>query len=218
MFLNVNGNEVGIKTFDEGDIDIIMKFQDEVIDKLEDESIFVKETREECGFAINNGLVVGAYIRDILVGVWTLTAFGEREENYGYDLGFSKEKIARTINFENAIVKEDARGMGLDTAVVNFALEIMKDRGDYFACTVAPHNLPSLKAMVRNGFYIVMHKIKYGGFERYILLRDETVKREFDENQKVVISFEKTDEINKLLGDGYCVCDITKENDFVMYK
>lgn len=218
MVLNLKGNEIKLKPFSKDQIDTVLAFQDDVIDRLEDQSIFVKETREECLLALSNGIVIGAYLEDELVGIWSLVPFGEREENYAYDFEFAKEKVHKTINFAHAIVKENARGMGLDKKAVNYAVELMKERFDYFACTIAQTNLPSIKAMVRNGFYITLFRIKYGSFPRYVLLRDEKEKPVYDENSKVTINYEKHDEIIDLLSKGYCVCNVTKENNFEFYK
>lgn len=218
MVLNLKGKEIVIKKFAENEADIVMDFQDDVISRIPDKTTFVKETRDECMIGLQKGLILGAYLKDELVGLWSLIPFGELEENYGYDLDFTKEQLLKTINFENAIVKENARGIGLDKTVVNYAVEQMNKENDYFACTIALTNLPSIKAMVKNKFFIRRCKLKYGGYERYILLRDETEKNAFDLNSKVMINHDDKENIKKHLADGYCVCEVTSDNKFVFYK
>lgn len=107
---------------------------------------------------------------DRLVGFLAVHIPGLSEENLGYDLGWSEEKLLAAAHMESAAVKQAHRGHGLQVRLMQEAEERLRAAGyGYALATVHPDNLASLRSMERTGYQIGATKEKYGGKLRYIL-------------------------------------------------
>lgn len=219
--MNLNKNKITLssvtfKELSKEDVKPALAFQSFCYEKIMDKETYVPETEEELILGATNGLLLGAFFDDELVGTWNLIPYGENEESYGFDLGFDFDKRKRLINFESAIVKDEAQGIGIDKKAVSICVEKLKNRFDYFACTVSPKNLPSLKAMIKNGFFVYKFKLKYGGKERFVLLRDETLKETKETTEKLF--YKEKESIINLLESGYIITSACENNNFIFSK
>lgn len=80
--------------------------------------------------------------------------------------------LNRVLHMDSASVLPSHRGHGLERSMIAYA-ETLVDISKYYYsfATVAPENTASLKSLEKNGYKIVTTKEKYGGFNRYILMK-----------------------------------------------
>lgn len=132
-----------------------------------DDLEYVKDILSGHGFGVvacdENGKIVG----NLLVKYPGLD-----EENLGYDVFMNSYNLNRVLHMDSASVLPSHRGYGLECRMIAYA-ETLVDTSKYcysFA-TVAPENTASLKSLEKNGYKIVTAREKYGGFNRYILMK-----------------------------------------------
>jgi ribosomal protein S18 acetylase RimI-like enzyme len=120
------------------------------------------------------GMAIGAYLDHQLIGFHTALIPGDSEENLGLDLALSDKELIKVAHLENSSVDPTYRGNGLQQKMAKHIINRLSDTGEYrYLCeTVAPDNLPSIKSTLANQLWIVSLKRKYGGFWRYLFLRD----------------------------------------------
>lgn len=94
------------------------------------------------------------------------------EDNLGYDLGFSSEKLEEVAHMESVVVREDYRGSGIQQKMLQYAEKRIREDGyRYCMATVAPGNVFSKSNFLKQGYECKLTKLKYGGKERDILLK-----------------------------------------------
>lgn len=132
-----------------------------------DDLEYVKNILSGHGFGVvacnENGKIVG----NLLVKYPGLD-----EENLGYDVFMNSYNLNRVLHMDSASVLPSHRGHGLECRMIAYA-ETLVDTSKYcysFA-TVAPENTASLKSLEKNRYEIITTKKKYGGFNRYILMK-----------------------------------------------
>ena len=132
-----------------------------------DDLDYVKDILSGQGFGIvacdTNGTIIG----NLLVKYPGLT-----DENLGYDVKLSTEKLNMVLHMDSATVLPEHRGHGLEAKMIAYA-ETLVDTTKYrysFA-TVAPENLASLKSLEKNGYEVMVTKEKYGKYQRYIMMK-----------------------------------------------
>lgn len=109
---------------------------------------------------------------DRLAAAFDILIPGLTAENYGYDLGFSRELLLRVINMDSAAVHPDYRGLGLQRALMETVERELRGAGERILLgTVHPENRYSLENVLKRGFSIVRRLEKYGS-ERYLLRKD----------------------------------------------
>lgn len=97
---------------------------------------------------------------------------GKQEFNYGYDLGFSEEMLQRVINMDNAAVRPEYRGHGLQRILMREAEQSLYGTGEkVLLCTIHPENCFSLQNALKEGYEIQKKLPKYGTV-RYILRKN----------------------------------------------
>ncbi|MBQ8081995.1 MAG: GNAT family N-acetyltransferase [Clostridia bacterium] len=148
-----------------------------VYELLPDQDVFAVENMDEVWFhaqLAGTGFGVTARARDgALAGILIVCVPGDREDNLGYDVGFSQEQRARVALMDTAAVAPEHRGHGLEKRMLRFAEEELRGTGiRYLMCTVSPHNPPSLKSVQANGYQILCTKEKYGGHLRHVLMKE----------------------------------------------
>lgn len=107
-----------------------------------------------------------------LAGALSIVIPGEESDNYGYDLGFSREERSRVVNMDTAAVSPAYRGQGLQGRLLEEAESWLRQEGQrILLCTVHPDNQFSLKNVLKQGYSIQKRLEKYGSV-RYILRKD----------------------------------------------
>ncbi|MGL4760734.1 MAG: GNAT family N-acetyltransferase [Sarcina sp.] len=155
------------------DLDDIVGLQDFIIDGIVDKQIFARTSREEfISFFEGNSCLLGLRVEETgkLVALGVYLNNGSSEENYGYDLEYSKEDILKTGQVEITIVHPDFRGNRLQGVLCKRLIEVSKENGDkYLTATVSPYNKHSLNNFFKLDFKNKKEKLKYGGVLRCIL-------------------------------------------------
>jgi hypothetical protein len=158
------------------DLPLIEQVQKEVIDSLPEKATLQPLSTEEFLFILNErGLLIGAFVEDRLIGFRALLIPEIDEEHLGRDLGLPEEELSRVIYQEISVVVPDYRGNRLQqklAEVIMKELSNLERQFRYVCCTVAPMNIPSLKDKFLQQMHIGALKEKYGGMERYILVKD----------------------------------------------
>lgn len=94
--------------------------------------------------------------------------------NYGYDLGFSEEKLLRVVHMDTVAVHPDYRGLGLQYRLMQEAETEIRKRGSrILLCTVHPENHYSLNNILRQGYTVERELPKYGSV-RCVLRKNVT--------------------------------------------
>lgn len=94
------------------------------------------------------------------------------EDNLGWDLAWSEERLKQVCHMESLAVHPYWRGQGLQRALLSAAESKTAEMYRYWLATVAPANGVSLRNFYRMGYAVVAQKKKYGGYDRYILLKN----------------------------------------------
>ena len=92
-------------------------------------------------------------------------------DHLGRDLNWSDDLLLQACHIETLAVHPRYRGQGLQRALL-LAAELELDAlYTHLLATVAPANAASLRNFIRMGYGVVAEEAKYGGHERYILLK-----------------------------------------------
>ena len=213
-------DSISFKKLQKNNIDSALFLQEKAYEKLLDKETYVPEKRQELLLGIEKGFLLGAFFEERLCGFWNLIPYGDDLESYFYDCPdfvFTKKENGKSlINFESAVVDQSFRGLGIDKKAVAICVDSLKNRFDYFACTVSPKNTPSLKAMIKNQFYPCRLKKKYGGKERLILIKRKAQWETEKTAEK--LSYNEKEKMNELFKNKYIITSIDKENRFVFKK
>lgn len=161
-----------IKLLDESYIDKIVELQHEIIEGLENKDLYADSGRENFLISLRGfGKVIGCVTEDDeLIALGVYANYKDDKENYGYDMNLNKEEILKVGQIESTVVRKPYRGNGLQRIICEIIEEISRKNGDkIIGATVAPENLYSLNNFIKEGYEIVIEKIKYGNYRRYIL-------------------------------------------------
>lgn len=107
-----------------------------------------------------------------LAGALSVLILGEDPENYGWDLGFSREELLQSVNMDSAAVYPRYRGLGLQGKLLEQAERELKAAEKHILlCTVHPDNRFSLENVLKQGYRIRKRYEKYDSV-RYLLRKD----------------------------------------------
>lgn len=94
---------------------------------------------------------------------------GERECNYGYDLGYDRERLLKVVNMDSAAVHPDYRGQGIQGRLLEAAETALREQGArYLLCTIHPENRFSLNNALKQGYTIEKTGQKYGSVRHFL--------------------------------------------------
>ena len=91
-----------LKKLDESYINKIMRFQDEIVEGLENKELYFPSKEEEfLEFISNKGNIVGCVTEDDdLIAIGVYCKLGYDENNYGYDIGINGEELLKVGQIE----------------------------------------------------------------------------------------------------------------------
>ena len=168
--------EAQLKELDINYIDKIMDLQKIIYNDLEDKNYYACSEKDEFEETIkSNGKVIGCLSmdEDELIAIGVYIEYGYKDHNYGYDLNIEKEELLKVGQVESTIVKQTYRGNGLQKMMCEIIEDIAIKRGmNYICATVAPKNIYSLDTFKKLGYNIITEKLKYGGLNRYVLMKN----------------------------------------------
>ena len=95
------------------------------------------------------------------------------EENLGLDISLPPEDLPHVLHMDTCVVAPEHRGHHLEQRLLDHAEKhIDTSRFHILLCTVSPNNPASLHSVEKTGYRIASRTIKYGGLDRYILIRN----------------------------------------------
>lgn len=172
-----NGEKVKgtFKKLDDTYIEDIMKFQEEILEGLEDKQLYAPTDRKEFfNYYKKTSFIIGCFTeKEEFVAMAVYIKNDYDEENYGYDIGLKGEELLKVGQIESTLVREDYRGNGLQKIMC----EILEGEGrktgvTIMMATASPYNKYSLNTFKNLGYEVVKEKIKYGGYKRFILRKN----------------------------------------------
>lgn len=154
------------------DLDAVMELQKRVDDGMNIHEWFVSTPREEnARFLKSPNAIIGIFDNKKLIAYGSVGFSGKGEDNLGWDLDWSEEKVLHCATLDTIVVDSAYRGLGLQRKLiescVKHARKIMPDCT--ILTTICPDNIYSLRNALASGFEILIRKQKYGGVDRYIL-------------------------------------------------
>ncbi|MGE7842536.1 GNAT family N-acetyltransferase [Lysinibacillus sp. NPDC093712] len=199
----------------------IQKLQQEVYETLADQSILQPLTTEEFEYILQgNGLMVGAYVNNALIGFRALLNPPIDDEHLGYDCGIAEDQFHRVLYQEISNVSPHYRGYGLQKTLATIVMnEIDLDCYDYVCSTVKPYNIPSLKDKFSQSLVIKGLKIKYVDKLRYVFYKNLQQEQPVYTEKRAVL-MRDTALQQQFLKEGYTGTAMYEEqNDwFVVYE
>ncbi|MFJ7668678.1 GNAT family N-acetyltransferase [Lysinibacillus sp. NPDC097195] len=199
----------------------ILTLQQEVYEVLPDQSILQPLSTEEFEYILQgNGLMIGAYVENKLIGFRALLNPPVDDEHLGYDCAIPEEQFHRVLYQEISNVSPLYRGYGLQKTLATIVMnEIDLNSYDYVCSTVKPYNIPSLKDKFSQGLVIKGLKIKYVDKLRYIFYKDLQLEQpQYVEKKAVVMS--DTAMQQQLLKEGFTGTSMYEEQNewFVVFE
>lgn len=211
---------------DDSKLDDVMKLQDLIYSNLRDKDIFATDTKEDYLKDMKQGgFVLGVYVDNELISYRYVSFPGLTEKNLGLDLGMPPEVLLHSANLETTVVHPDFRGNKLQKMTLDFAVELIKEKGYYHVfSTVSPKNVFSLANVMSAELKVKGLKKKYGqmpdnsdGKWRFILHRDlqEEVCAEY--SKLITLSLTDFHSQVKALNGGYIGHEVDKTDQKIVY-
>lgn len=169
-------DEYELKFLDESYLEQILYLQHLVTENLSDPSSYYVDLVEEEFFnkhLASRNSTIGIFYENQLVGFHIVSYPGLYGDDLGVDIGLKEEELSQVAQFGAVAVHPDHRNKGLLTRASKEHLKMLKVMGYRHICLrIAPHNYPSIKASIMNGFVIKGLKFKYNNLLRYIFHLD----------------------------------------------
>src|SRR5690606_19568348 len=122
----------------------ILSLQEIVYDELKNKEILQKLTEDEFRYIVEgNGLAIGAFVGETLIGVRALLVPPIDEEHLGLAVGLKKEELEKVIYQEISFIHPSYRGNRLQQLLAKLIMETLNESDHsyrYVCCTVAPFN------------------------------------------------------------------------------
>lgn len=161
------GKNIVLNVANINDIDMIMKFQTEVINNMSNKDLFCPLLWREFQEAIENGLVYLLYDENIFMGLAVLNAKPSLDIIEEYDL----KDISGIGILDSVMIKKEYRGSKLQQQIVRLLdnqISLFNLRG--VVATVHPNNIWSLNNLLECD-YKEINRITIHGGERIILFK-----------------------------------------------
>lgn len=170
IYMPIFENIFEIRFLKPSDVPKILALQDTVAKNLSRPEIYRIDPIEYIyGHFSGNQNVIGVLVGEELVAYHVVSFPGLRQDNFGWDIHFSKRQLLKTAHFETTAVHPEFRSKHLARKMADIHIEILKHFGfEHVLCTVSPLNYQSLCNVFRQGFFIKGIKEKYYGL-RYIM-------------------------------------------------
>jgi ribosomal protein S18 acetylase RimI-like enzyme len=190
---------VHIVRLNESYLEQLLTLQESVCTLLEVPELYFPVSRQEMKeFFGSGGLCFGAKCGSQMVGFFGLLFMGDRRDNVALDLDLSSNEMHHVAYFKAVNVLPQYRGLGLQKRLTQSLFEhigavatpemvgagvkssiepLIEPYLPYLhssrvlCATVSPRNLSSLKSFLDCGFWIAGLKPKYGGYQRYLIMR-----------------------------------------------
>lgn len=167
--------EAELKELDLSYMEKIVKLEKEIYEGLDNKEFYACSSREEFeGVIQGKGIILGCVNKESneLIAMGVYVEYGYDEHNYGYDVNIEGEELLKVGQLESTVVSREYRGNKLQKILCEELEKICIKAGkDYICSTVAPDNKFSLNTFINLGYNIIVEKPKYGGLNRYVLMK-----------------------------------------------
>lgn len=158
------------------DIDSMIEVIHSVWQQIQQKDWFVVDSAEHVYGILSTGKGLGFQALEEetgrLAGVF-LTEFPGREDgSLGRDIGLADEELNLVAHMDTVAILPEYRGNHLQYQLMQTAEVYLQQMGyHYLMCTVHPDNVYSKGNMKKQGYEVVKTTVKYGGYQRDILLK-----------------------------------------------
>ena len=166
--------QLTLEQLTEKDLEAIMNLQQEVLEALVDKMLYLPFSEEEIReHFLGRGEIIGYCNEEKeLVALAIYVQKGDHSSNYGYDLGMTAEEVVQVGHVDTVLVVPDYRGYGLQGKLMQELERIAIDGNTPVLCaTASPANPFSVDNFLKLGYEIGTRKLKYGGMDRYVLIK-----------------------------------------------
>jgi len=194
----------------------LMKLQTAVMESMERRDLYAGLTVGEIDNMLidDGGLMVGAFVGDVMIAFYGIYFPGDNEDNLGRDVGIPKEDYHNVMHLEGAGVHPYYRGNSLQKILNSVCVaEAMKIRPVEHVCaTVSPYNYASLDHLFAAKLYIKDMKKKYGDMLRYICYRNLCCEKEIIHDSIINVESSDFNLQSKLLSERFIGFKIINSN------
>lgn len=201
---------------DERHLSQVIELNDYVIKNLEKKDICVSLSTEEWKNVLgNNGIVLGVFVNQRLVGVRTTLFPYDSEENLGSYIGLPQEEMSKVVHLDTTNIHSDFRGNSLQKRMIDVTLKMLRKSKNFkhLFTTVSPFNIPSIKSILFFNIPIIGLELKYGGLLRYVFYQNLLNPLEIDKEKAVAILNTDIKLQKELLQAGYCAFKCSQSYD-----
>lgn len=137
----------------------------------------------DCGFILK--AVCMEEGQEETAGFFMVDFPGTGDRNLGHHIMLEGEKLIKVAHMDSVVILPKYRGHKLQYKLIEAAEEILRQETDYeiWMATVHPDNKYSLDNVQALGYQIVAEAKKYGGYPRYVLMKERGIERRKEENQ-----------------------------------
>lgn len=155
------GENVLIKKASIDDLDKILNFQKNIIDRMPNKEFFTPLTEHEFVYPIeNNGLVYLLYYDNTLIGLFVLTINPEDDILDEYQL----DSPLDVAIFDSVMIEDKYRGYGLQLQVMKLINKAAHELGvKRIVATIHPNNKYSLDNFLKDNYKIINQIDIHGG-------------------------------------------------------
>lgn len=152
--------------------------------------------------AIDCGRCVVADTDGSVVGYGALVLPEPGSSSLAAAVGMNQGAVAHV---ESAAVHRTMRGTGLHRQLIAWRVSRARAAGrQVILCTVSPHNAPSLRNLLAEGFHVRALTRFYGGYSRYVLVQGPpAVLSGAESGNAVIVDAADEDHCRSLLDDGW---------------
>ena len=158
------------------DIPKIMQLMSEVKTNMPQKEWFVDDNEEYLQHLLNgHGFILLAKeeLTKNLAAFFMIKFPGISEDNLGFHLGFSEEKLVQCVHMDSCVIHPYFRGNHLQSRLATLAEQKIQPMPyHYLLATVHPDNCYSLNSMLRCGYRVVKKTYLYGGLPRTIIMKE----------------------------------------------
>ncbi len=165
-----------VKKCSSADIDEILAFQQEVVSLIPNPDLFQAHDRAKLEEDFKKGYdVVAVYnvLKNKFVAIMIFYHPSQnQDDNLALDAGLTTADMLKTCVISVVAVHPDYRGLGIQRYLLKLAEKMaIEDGATFLTATVSPINKHSLQNFLDKSFEIRNEKIKYGGKNRYIVMK-----------------------------------------------
>ena len=136
---------------------------------------------EDCGFTLKAVCVQDG--QEEIAGFFMVDFPGPGSRNLGHHISLEQEALVKVVHMDSVVILPQYRGNKLQYKLIEAAEEVLRQETDYeiWMATVHPDNKYSLNNVQALGYKIVAEAMKYGGYPRYVLMKEHDIENRIEE-------------------------------------